>query len=213
MTLAEIVDRRLSGTYSVDPWGADTDWVDALSFVSRWMVRTDVVGVEHLPVTGPALLVVNRRIGVGEVTALVVGIRRATGRLVRPLGVPDITPAPLLRRFGAVQSHPAEIASLLRAGELVAAPLAREWRTHRCGTIASEVLAPALRLGVSVIPVGVAGGELTGQWRVAVGPAIAPPTTVRGRMSPLAVAEAADRARAGVQALFDEAFPPRWFGR
>jgi hypothetical protein len=47
---------------------------------------------------------------------------RSVGRPLRVLGVPDVPPiGPLLRRFGGVVDHPAEVASLLRAGHLVLA--------------------------------------------------------------------------------------------
>lgn len=204
----EWVRRRASGSYEVDPWGADPDWVDALSAVSRFGLRVSVTG-DFLP-TGPAVIVANRRFGFGEVLALILGVRRMSGRVLRPIGAPDIAPiGPLARRFGAIQAHPVEVGSLLRAGELLAMALTRQWRSTRVGTISPEMLEPVQRLRVPVIPAAVYGGEITGSWKVLFGPAI----LGRGRATPLAVAELADRARAGVQALLDDALPPTWWSR
>ena len=200
--------RRVSGSYEVDPWGAEADWVDALSFAGRIAVRTTVTG--EVPESGPAVVVASRRLGFGELLALVVGTRRATGRLIRPCGAPDVAPVgPLMRRLGVVGTHPAEVASLLRSGELVAMPLTGQWQTTRAGTIAPERLEPAVRLGVPIVPAAIWGGEISGAWRIVFGPPIA----ASGRATPLAVAELADRARAGVQALLDEELPPTWWAR
>jgi hypothetical protein len=58
-----------------------------------------------------------------------------------------------------------------------------------------------------VFPVAVTGREVGRRWRLAIGPAIEHPVS-RG---PLAAEELADRVRAGVQALLDDAFPPGRF--
>ena len=49
------------------------------------------------------------------------------------------------------------------------------------------------------------GGELTGRWRVLVGPPVEHPPG----STPLDLAQLADGARNGVQALLDDASPPR----
>jgi hypothetical protein len=58
-----------------------------------------------------------------------------------------------------------------------------------------------------VLPVALVGREAGRRWRILVGAPVEHPTT-RG---PLAAAELADRARAGVQSLLDDAFPPSLF--
>ncbi|MGH9185874.1 MAG: hypothetical protein ACRD0U_08700, partial [Acidimicrobiales bacterium] len=106
----------------------------------------------------------------------------------------------------SVPAHIDELAALLRASEVAALPLSRELRhRHRAGSLDPAILGPALDLEAKVVPVAVVGRELGRAWRVIVG---SPVVTPRGR-GPLAVAELADRARAGVQALLDEALPPR----
>ena len=74
------------------------------------------------------------------------------------------------------------------------------------GALAPEALAPALDLGVPVVPVALVGRELLGRWRVLVGEPLPPPAGP----GPLALAELAEAAHDSVQGLLDEAFPPRW---
>jgi hypothetical protein len=64
-----------------------------------------------------------------------------------------------------------------------------------------------LATGAEVLPVAVTGRETGRRWRLVVGPPIEHPTS-RG---PLAAEELAERARAGVQALLDDEFPPGVF--
>lgn len=204
-----IVQRRLAGEYVVDEWGLDPDLVDALSpFAAlRWAV--DVHGDRHVPAAGPALVVFNRRAGISEPFVLSRAVRLTTGRYVRVLGVPDVAPlGPVLRRLGGALSHPEELASLLRAGHVVALALDRELRRReRAGALHPEALAPAVELGVPVLPAAVIGREVGRAWRVEIGEPLDAPA---GR-GPLAWAEQADAARREVQALLDERFPPNRF--
>jgi hypothetical protein len=208
--LPAVVTRRRQGEYDVDMWGADSDWVDIFGVLTKPVLRVRLDGSDRLPDTGGAILVTNQRIGVAELVALSVGIRRVTGRLARPVGVPD-TPylAPLVRRFGMVQASGGEIRSVLADGQMVIVPLSGSIR-RQAGTVTSELLAPALELGVPVFPVATVGGELTGSWRAYIDEPLPGPSS--SRRSPLAAAELADRARAGVQMLLDDEFPTRWSG-
>ncbi len=201
----KILARRRTGDYTVDLWGADSDWVDMLGALTMPFVRVRIDGAEHLPLDGGAVLVANRRLGLGEPLAVSVGIRRATQRLVRPVGAPDLSYiGPVLRRFGMVRAAADEVRSVVASGEMVVVALSPE-RRRRAGTVAPDLLAPALDLGVPVLPVAVIGGELTGSWRVHIGGPLPAPSTTR--RTPLAAAELADRARAGVQMLLDDVFP------
>jgi hypothetical protein len=199
--------RRFDGTYKVDEWGLDPDLVAAVSplLALRWSV--EVIGADVLPKRGPVLLVANCRLGWSEPFVLSRGIRLATNRFVRVAGVPDIAPVgPTLRRLGGVLARPDEIAGLLRAGEMVGLTLGRSVRRRRqAGAVRADLLAPALATGADVVPVALIGREPGRRWKVVVGPAIEHPTS-RG---PLAVADLADRVRNGVQALLDEASPPK----
>lgn len=205
-----VVRRRLNGTYEVDPWGLDPDLVELAS--PLWSLRYGIAvdGADHLPADGPALLVANRRLGVSEPFVLARGVRLATSRHVRCVGVPDVAPVgPVLRRLGGVLARPDEVAGLLRAGHVVGVLLDRDVRQRaHAGAVPSSLVAPAFELDVPVLPVAVVGRELGRSWRVRVGAPVARPD---GR-GPLAMAALADKARAGVQQLLDEALPPRgWF--
>jgi 1-acyl-sn-glycerol-3-phosphate acyltransferase len=203
-----LLTRRLRGDFEIDEWGADPDFVDLVAPVAAPFLRVTVEGASHIPETGPAVLVANRRFGVLEPFVLLKGVRKATGRRARFLGIPDVAPVgPLLRRFGGAIGRPDELASLLRTGHACAVPLGPGLRKPlRAGPLPPEFLAPALQMDVPIVPVAIVGGEVTGRWDVLIGEPV-PRPTARG---PLALAELADEARSGVQALLDEAFPPRW---
>jgi 1-acyl-sn-glycerol-3-phosphate acyltransferase len=208
MSVLSSVGRRLRGDYEIDEWGHDPELVDLLAPLAGPFMRVSVEGAAHVPVEGPAVLVANRRLGFVEPFVLLRGLRESTGRRARFLGVPDVAPVgPWLRRFGGTVNRPDELASLLRAGHLCALPLGPGLRKPlRAGALAPESVAPALEMNVPVLPAAIVGGELTGRWEVLLGPPVPRPTS-RG---PLALAELADQARSAVQALLDEAFPPRW---
>jgi len=119
------------------------------------------------------------------------------------LGVPDIAPiGPVLRRMGAVQDRPDELAGVLRAGQLALVFLDRQLRMGaRVGQIGRGALVPAVELGVPVVPVAVTGRELSRRWRVRVGaPVVARTASGPG---PLAVAETIDAVRAEIQEIID----------
>jgi len=211
MTETSLLRRRLDGSYTVDEWGLDPDLVQLVSplLAVRWHVVVE--GEERLPVSGPAVLAFNQRVGWSEPFVVSRGIRQATGRYVRVVGAPDVAPVgPALRRLGAVLPRPDEVAGLLRSDQLVAVGLGASVR-HRqlAGAAPAALLAPALALGADVLPVAVIGREIGRRWRLAIGPPVEAPTS-RG---PLAAEELADRVRAGVQSLLDDAFPVGRFRR
>jgi hypothetical protein len=201
-----LLRRRIDGTYVVDEWGLDTDFVSAVSPLLGLRWRVDTFGADVLPRIGPVLLVANCRIGWSEPFVLSRGIHAATGRFVRVAGVPDIAPVgPILRRLGGVLARPDEIAGVLRAGEMVGLTLGHSIRhRHHAGAVRADLLAPALTTGADIVPVALIGREIGRTWQLVVGPAIEHPTS-RG---PLAAAELAERVRNGVQSLLDDAFPP-----
>jgi hypothetical protein len=200
------LDRRWRGAYDVDEWGLDPELV-ALGdpFVSlRWDI--EVEGAGRIPVAGGAVLVFNRRFGVSEPWVVARGIRRATGRFVRSVGVVDLAPVgPALRRFGAVVDRPDEIAGLLRAGQLVGLPTSRNLRDRsRVGELQVDRIEAALATEAPVVPVAVLGREVGRRWRVVVGRPIRP----NRRGGPLAAAELTEQVRDGVQTLLDDASVP-----
>lgn len=120
--LAELAARRMRGTFEVDPWGLDVDLLHLASPLAgaRWSISVEGEDVLR---EGPALLVAKLRLRAPtEPAVIAAAVFRSVGRPLRVLGVPDVPPVgPLLRRFGGVVDHPAEVAALLRAGHLVLA--------------------------------------------------------------------------------------------
>jgi hypothetical protein len=200
--------RRARGAFDVDEWGLDPELVALVDplLALRWDI--DVVGAEQLPALGGAVLVFNRRLGVSEPWVLARGIRQATGRFVRTVGVPDVAPVgPVLRRFGGVLDRTDEIAGLLRAGQLVGLPMARALRSRdQAGALEVERLQAAIATGSPVVPVALLGREAGRAWRLVLGDAVRP-----GTGGPLDAVELADTTRRAVQQLIDDAVPPSWW--
>lgn len=205
--LLDVVRRRVDGRYSIDPFGADPQFQD---LVAPLVTAAFPVRIEHpdrLPDTGPALLVSNRGTWVFEPTALAVALRQEVGRRLRVVGAPDVPViGDLLRKLGGVMAYPGDLAALLRAGHVAAAPLGPTWLLAGGGVPPMQLLVAAL--GYPVIPVMIRPGGPLGlpvrPWRVIVGR----PLTVRARRGsgdPLAAAELAEAAREAVQALRDGA--------
>jgi hypothetical protein len=150
--VSTFLQRRLEGTFEVDPWGLDVDLLAAASPLAglRWSFTIEGEELLH---DGPALLVAPRRLRApSEPMVLAAAVWRTVGRPLRVLGIPDVAPiGPVLRRFGGVVDHHAEAASLLRAGHLV---LARH---------AFDVQA-----GIPVLTVESRGWELGRRWHITI---------------------------------------------
>lgn len=206
MSATELLRRRLSGDFEVDPWGLDRDVIDAVGPLARARWRVDLSG-RPLP-DGPAVIVFNRRVGLSEPIVVAEALRRSTGRDLRVVGLPDVPVAgPTLRRFGSVLDHPEEVASLLRDGALVGVPLGLELRhRHRAGPLSPEAIASVVSTGVPVVPVVAVGREVSRAWRVVVGEALPPAEGDH----PLSLVTLADDAQAAVQSLLDATLPPRF---
>ena len=147
-SLAVAASRRARGGYLVDEWGLDPDLVAIADpfFAARWDLSVE--GAERLPAVGGAVLVFNRRIGISEPWVLARGVRQASGRFVRTVGVPDVAPVgPALRRFGGVLDRTDEISGLLKAGQLVGLPMSRDIRSReRVGQLTVERLEAAIEV-------------------------------------------------------------------
>jgi len=199
--------RRFDGQFHIDAFGGDAQLMDLAGRVLAFGVRVEVEHAERLPRIGGALVVANRGLGIIEPAALAIAVRDAVGRRLRVIGAPD---APVLgdvlRKIGALGYRADDVAALLRAGHLAAAPLASTWFRSGAGAPPRELLAAIL--GYPVVPAAVLPGGPgplpIRPWRVVVGPVVETATdAVPG--DTLAGAELAERTRAAVNRLLDGA--------
>lgn len=200
-----VIQRHVMGTNQVDEWGMDEDAVALAHVLAALRWSATVTGAAHVPASGPALLVANRRPLDGTPLLVAATIGRATGRPVRFTGIVDIAPAgPLLRRTGGVVARPDEVAGLLRAGELAAVWCSSTLLGRpRIGLPPAEYLNVALDSDAPVLPVAVIAGPVARRVEIAVGAPLAT-ESIRG---PLATAELADAARLSIQRMIDESAP------
>ena len=63
----DAIRRRIDGNFPVDPFGFDPHLVDLVSPLFSGVIRVDVEGGDHLPITGPASIVANRGFGIAAV--------------------------------------------------------------------------------------------------------------------------------------------------
>ena len=174
-SLFRTIRRRLSGRYPVDAFGLDPQLADLSAPIVRAIVHVNVTGAEHVPSTGGAVLVVNRGFGIFEPAAVAVAVQRATGRRTRVIGAPT---APIVsglsRRLGAISASGRDLSTCVRAGHLVAVPLAPTWLRTGAGTPPLPLMQAMTR--APAIPVAVSPGGPLGTairpWRVRFGHAV-----------------------------------------
>jgi 1-acyl-sn-glycerol-3-phosphate acyltransferase len=177
---AEFVRRRAAGEFEVDEeTGFDPDLnrqvlMPAARALYRGWFKVQMRGLEHVPSTGPALVIANHS-GVLPLDAVMlqVGVldEHPAGRNLRVLGADLVYSMPLLGRIarasGHVSANPAEAERLLRAGELVGVfpegfkgigkPFSDRYQLQRFGR--GGFARTALRTGVPMIPVAIVGAE------------------------------------------------------
>src|SRR6266545_1112011 len=199
--------RRFDGRFQIDAFGGDAQLMDLAGLVLTFGVRVEVEHAERIPRIGGALIVANRGLGILEPAALGVAVRLAVGRRLRIIGAPG-TPVlgDVLRKIGAVGYRADDVAALLRAGHLAAAPLASTWLRSGAGAPPRELLAGIL--GFPVVPAAVLPGGPgrlpVRPWRVVVGPVVETACdAVPG--DTLAGAELAEHTRVAVDSLLEVA--------
>ena len=201
-SVLSVLRRRFGGRYPIDPFGADPHLMDLLTPAGQVAVRVRVEHGERIPEVGGALLVANRGLGLLEPAALAIAVREVTGRRLRIMGAPELPIlGPVARKLGALR-RPDDVAALLRAGHLAAAPLAPTWLLPGAGEPPRALLAAIL--GFPVIPVAVLPGGPLGlplrPWRVVIGDMVETETdAVPG--DALVAAELAERVRDAVRSL------------
>ena len=188
---------RADGAFSIDEWGLAEAWHHAAMGLGAARFSVRVAGERHIPRSGPTMVVVNRGIGLTEPFIAAIGLYQSTGRRARVVGLPDVgVAASLLRRLGVVLNHPDEVSSLLRAGELVVAPL--RWRPTygvMAGSLDIGLARAAVSTNAVVTPAVARGREWGRKWHFTIGTTLRLPSAA-GRQPAVDLAEA---ARAAIQ--------------
>jgi hypothetical protein len=200
--LARALHRRVMGRYPVDPFGLDPQLCDLVAPPFRALLRVRVENPERLPEHGPAALVSNRGLGVGEPTVLTLAVREVVGRRLRVVGAPNVAfLSGAARRFGAISSTRADLSAALHAGHLVAVPLSPTWLRTGAGTPPLELVQAMMEFPVVPVAVRAAGPLGTPlAWHVRVGePLDVDRSYTPG--DPLGAAELGETVRAAVAAL------------
>lgn len=114
-------------------------------FIERWLLpplrvletyhRFELRGAEHVPATGPLLVVATHSALTYDILLGMAGVYRHTGRLVHPLGDRIWFRIPLVRSFmtniGVVVAGPERARELLRRGEIVGVAPGGMWEALR----------------------------------------------------------------------------------
>ena len=203
-SLTTALRRRVAGRYAVDEFGGDPHLMDLVA--PLFPLPVTVEHGERIPRSGPALLIANRGFGLVEPLAVVRAVRAATGRRTRVLGAPELPVfGEALRTLGAIGSRPDDVAAMLRAGHLAAAPLAPTWLGVGAGEPPRALFVATL--GFPVVPFAVRPGFPFARpgrpWRVRVGATLGPPPGTRPG-DQLAAAELAETVGEAVTALLAE---------
>ena len=206
VSLATSVRRRLGGRFPIDPFGFDPQIVDFVTPAFDALIRVEVEGGEHIPRTGAAALVANRGFGIFEPAVLGIVVRRVVERRLRIVGAPEV-PAlgGLVRRLGAISASAPDMRACLRAGHLVAVPLAPTWLRRGAGIPPRPLLQAMTNapiVPVAVIPGGPFGTAL-GPWSVRIGPLVTLPDPYDPD-DPLAAARFGEAVRDAVATLLEQ---------
>lgn len=198
-SLATAARRRWEGRYAVDEFGGDPHLQDFLLVPVVGRIPVHVEGGEHIPADAGALLVANRGPASTEPFVLSGAVQRTVGRRLRLVGLPN---PPLLgtiaHKLGGVGRRAGDVAAVLRAGHLAAAPLGTTFTPTAAGEAPRAVIAATL--GFPLVPVAVRSRGPLGlpvRWTVSAGPALFPPEGTEPG-DPLAAAELAEQVRAAI---------------
>ena len=198
--------RRFDGRYPIDPFGFDPQIVDLVTPLFATAIRVEIEGGENVPQTGPAVIVANRGFGILEPAVLGIAVRRVAARRLRIVGAPAV-PAlgGLVRRLGAISASAPDMRACLRAGNLVAVPLAPTWLRRGAG-IPPRPLLQAMT-NAPIVPVAVTPGGPLGlaiaPWHVRFGPLVTLPDPYDPG-DPLAAARFGEAVRDAVSDLLEQ---------
>jgi 1-acyl-sn-glycerol-3-phosphate acyltransferase len=177
--VAEFFRKRFTGDYSVDEFGFDPHFNNAivlplLRFLFKSWFRVDVSGIENLPDTGAALVVANHA-GVlpfdGLMTSVAVHDKHPANRDLRLLAADMVFDMPMLgqaaRKAGHTMACTADAHRLLMGGELTAVfpegykglgkRFKDRYKLQRFGR--GGFVAAALRSKAPIVPCSIVGSE------------------------------------------------------
>lgn len=177
----DFLRRRLTGDYTIDEFGYDSDLTDSVLMASLrplyqdWF-RVEVRGIENIPAEGGALIVANHSGTIALdslMTQLAVHDHHPAHRHLRMLGANLVFSTPFLgelaRKAGHTLACNADSDRLLKAGELVAVwpegfkgvgkPFSERYKLQRFGR--GGFISSALKAQVPIIPVAIVGAEET----------------------------------------------------
>jgi 1-acyl-sn-glycerol-3-phosphate acyltransferase len=177
-TLA-FVRRRLTGDYSVDDFGFDRDFTEAVylpllrPLYKSWF-RVEVRGIENIPGAGGALIVANHSGTIALdslMTQVAVHDEHPSHRYLRMLGADLVFRTPVVgavaRKSGATLAANPDAERLLASGELagvwpegfkgVGKPFSERYKLQRFGR--GGFVAAALRTKVPIVPCSIVGAE------------------------------------------------------
>ncbi len=176
---ADFLRRRLSGDYTVDEFGFDPQYNEAVVlpmlrfFYDKWF-RVEVSGLENLPVSGPGLVVANHAGTLpfdGPMLSVAVRDHHPAHRNLRLLAADLVFDMPVVgpvaRKAGHTMACSVDANRLLAAGELTAVfpegykglgkPFRDRYKLQRFGR--GGFVAAALRAKAPIIPCSIVGSE------------------------------------------------------
>ena len=171
--------RRLSGEYEIDEFGFDRDLTDhvfvpLLRPLYRQWFRVEVLGMENLPLSGPALVVANHS-GTIPVDAAMLTVaihdEHPARRMLRLLGADTVFRLPFVseiaRKGGGTLACNPDAERLMHNGELVGVfpegfkgigkPFDQRYKLQRFGR--GGFVSAAMRTGTPIVPVSIVGAE------------------------------------------------------
>lgn len=178
-SLGDFLRRRVAGEYPIDDFGYDRELSrQVLLPLGKWLYeryfRVRTIGIERIPLSGPALLVANHSGTIpldGAMVAHAVATEHPEKRVVRSIAANLAFRTPffghLARKSGAALANDSDARELLARGELVAVypegykgvgkGWAERYRLQRFGR--GGFMELALRTRVPIIPVAIVGAE------------------------------------------------------
>ena len=178
-SVAKFLRERLTGDYSVDEFGFDPHFNNAvvlpvLRFFFKSWFRVEVSGIENLPSTGPALVVANHAGTLpfdGLMTSVAVHDEHPAHRELRLLAADLVFDLPVVgqaaRKAGHTMACMTDAHRLLAAGELTAVfpegykglgkTFKDRYRLQRFGR--GGFVAAALRTQAPIVPCSIVGSE------------------------------------------------------